>query len=86
MSRQQVIVRQGRLSEVDAGEIGGGGSYIDEQGRATVTLAVIPRGTDDQNVDLRKGDRFALGDESWEVGEIHHPGTSIWAATVIRSS
>jgi hypothetical protein len=86
MSRKQVVVRQGKLAQVDSGAIGGGGCFIDDHGRATVTLAVIPLGTDGEDLDLRQGDTFHLGDEIWEVTMIHRPGTSIWAATVTRSS
>jgi uncharacterized protein DUF6406 len=82
MSRRQVIVRQGRLAHIDSGAIGGGGCFVDDHGRATVTLAVIPQGTDGEDLDLRQGDTFRLGAEVWEVTEIHQPGTSVWAATV----
>jgi len=68
-----------------AGTIGGGGSYLDDDGRPVVILGIAenadPVGRD---VELHEGETFELGAELWEVTKIDGAGTDVWGADLTR--
>lgn len=78
-------VSQGRNPHSQAGSVGGGGSYIDDEGRAVVILGVgendDPAG---RELELHEGERFELGPELWEVTSISGAGSPRWSARLTR--
>jgi hypothetical protein len=78
---QQVALHQGIQAHVVGGRIGGGGCYVDDQGRPTVILSAGPR-SESARHHLCQGDTFELGDEVWEVSEIRSPNSPYWATTL----
>lgn len=80
----RISVAQSTNPGSDAGSIGGGGCYIDDEGRAVVILAAMPDEGDSKDYHLHEGETFELGTELWEVTEIVDPETDFWVADLTR--
>ena len=73
-------------ARTDAGMIGGGGCYRDDNGFPVVVLGVAPCGFDTgDNLELRVGDEFTLEDERWRLSEVSYAGPSAWRAVLNRT-
>lgn len=75
---------QGNNPSSHAGSIGGGGSYIDDDGRAVVILVAMPDDGEEAEHDLHEGETFELGPELWEVTKIIDAGSPRWGAELTR--
>ena len=78
---------KGRPDETPAGFIGCGDGYVDTDGCAVVVLYVSAAGTkqnEGQDLQLRVGDAFDLGDEQWEVSRIVDPEHPMVTLTRIK--
>lgn len=74
----------GTKSKTRAGSIGGVDAYVDDESRATVILASIPKGGESTRVHLHEGDTFELGPELWQVTEISSPNSERWVAMLTQ--
>lgn len=77
------VIQHGRKYRTRAGAIGGVNAYLDDDGRPTAILAIMPDGEYESGRQfLHVGETFELGPELWEVTEIEAPNRTYWATVV----
>jgi hypothetical protein len=87
MTVNQLEIFESMPARTDAGLIGGGGCYRDDNGFPVVVLGVAPCGFDTgDNLELRVGDELALEDERWRLSEVTYGGPSMWRAVLDRAT
>jgi Family of unknown function (DUF6406) len=87
MAVNQLEIFESLPARTNAGLIGGGGCYRDDNGFPVVVLGVAPHGFETgDNVELHVGEELTLDDERWRLSEVTNPGTSAWRAVLNRTN
>jgi hypothetical protein len=81
---QEIQVGQGKQYHRPGGAIAGVDRFVDPSGTPVAVLWVSAPNGDGEDLQLRTGDTFEVGDERWQVTDV--PTTAETLATIVRQS
>ena len=82
--RRQITVMQGRVTGTQSGRIGGGVSLAPQGGRSAVVQLSMSAGEQEQRYDFHEARTQQVGDETWQVTEIHNRSKPVWQAILTK--
>ncbi|WP_017592482.1 DUF6406 domain-containing protein [Nocardiopsis potens] len=69
-------VTYGRNDRFDGGPVGGGRFWVDEEGRPTARIGGPQEWHPTGMLDVRVGDTFSVGGQTWKITDIREAETS----------
>ncbi|GAB3204763.1 DUF6406 domain-containing protein [Marinactinospora thermotolerans] len=69
----QEKITYGRNDRFEGGPVGGGRFWVDEQGRPTARIGGPPDWWPNRMIDVRVGDTFTVGGQTWRITDIADP-------------